>query len=198
MRQLCQERPAAPECAFIRQRHGDQLGPITETPVWVHDSRIRAAVIVAPAIAYLFGGGGLKHATIPVQLWRAAADGQAPDAWNSAVVRSGLPITLIYIPLRTPTITHFYRPVATPSPRLRHPSAKMDRGSIEPASTGSSTRKWLRFFLTNFVPGSVAVSLFSTSHGQVGGNLVLGGHAVKLVRSWPAKFVGSRIGCGAQ
>jgi predicted dienelactone hydrolase len=91
MIQLCDERPAAPECDFIRQRQGDQLGRITETPVWVHDSRIRAAVIVAPAAAYLFGAGGLKQVTIPVQLWRAAADGQAPDAWNSAVVRSGLP-----------------------------------------------------------------------------------------------------------
>lgn len=93
MTQLCQERPAAPECEFIRQRHGDQLSPVTKTPVWIHDSRIRAAVIVAPAAAYLFGPGALKQVTIPVQLWRAAADGQAPNAWNAAVVQSGLPTT---------------------------------------------------------------------------------------------------------
>ena len=93
MRQLCEERPAAPECGFIRQHHGDQLDVVTKTPVWIHDSRIRAAVIAAPAAAYLFGAGGLRQATIPVQLWRAATDGQAPDAWNSAVVRNGLPIT---------------------------------------------------------------------------------------------------------
>lgn len=92
MHQLCDERPAAPECNFIRQLHGDQLSPIAENPVWVHDSRIRAAVIVAPAAAYLFGPSGLKHVTPPVQLWRGAADGQAPDAWNSAVVRNGLAI----------------------------------------------------------------------------------------------------------
>jgi predicted dienelactone hydrolase len=93
MSELCDEHPAAPECAFIRQRHGDQLSPITENPVWMHDSRVRAAVIVAPAAGYLFGSSGLKQVTIPVQLWRAAADAQAPDAWNSAIVRNGLPTT---------------------------------------------------------------------------------------------------------
>lgn len=93
MAQLCDERPTAPECSFIRQRNGDQLGPIKGTPVWVSDSRIRAAVVAAPAAGYLFGAGGLKQVTIPVQLWRAATDGQAPDAWNSGVVRSGLPTT---------------------------------------------------------------------------------------------------------
>lgn len=91
MSKLCDEHPTAPECAFIRQRHGDQLSSLTENPVWMHDSRIRAAVIVAPAAGYLFGSSGLKQVTIPVQIWRAAADAQAPDEWNSAVVLNGLP-----------------------------------------------------------------------------------------------------------
>ena len=92
MRQLCEERPTAPECSFVQQRQGDMLGPIKDDPpVWVHDSRIRAAVIVAPAVSYLFGADGLKQVTIPIQLWRAAADRQAPHAWNSAVVEKGLP-----------------------------------------------------------------------------------------------------------
>jgi len=90
MSELCDEHPTAPECTFIRQRHGDQLSPITENPVWIHDSRIRAAVIAAPAASYLFGSSRLKQVTIPIQLWRATADTQAPDAWNSAVVRKGL------------------------------------------------------------------------------------------------------------
>ena len=90
--QLCEERPTAPECNFIRQRQGDLLGPIKDNPpVWVHATRIRAAVIAAPAVSYLFGDDGLKQVTIPVQLWRAAVDGQAPHEWNSAVVEKGLP-----------------------------------------------------------------------------------------------------------
>jgi predicted dienelactone hydrolase len=92
MKQLCDERPAAPECDFIRQRHGDMLQPTADAPVWAHDAKIRAAVVAAPAVAYLFGGpGGLSNVKIPVQLWRAAADRNAPDAWNSAVVAGGLP-----------------------------------------------------------------------------------------------------------
>lgn len=90
-KQLCDERPAAPECEFIRQRHGDMLTP-ADVPIWTHDEKIRVAVIAAPAVAYLFGGpGGLSRVRIPVQLWRAAVDQNAPDAWNSAVVTAGLP-----------------------------------------------------------------------------------------------------------
>ncbi len=93
MARLCRERPTAPECSFIRDRHGDQLVPTSDTPIWTHDARIKAAVIVAPAAGYLFGSGGLRGVTVPVQLWRAANDSQAPDAWNSAIVRDGLPST---------------------------------------------------------------------------------------------------------
>ena len=93
MAQLCNQHPLAPECSFIRQRHGDQLEPLAETPVWVHDLRIQRAVVAAPAAGYLFGPSGLSRVTIPIQLWRAAADEEAPDAWNSAAVRRGLPTT---------------------------------------------------------------------------------------------------------
>jgi len=93
MKKLCDERPAAPECDFIRQRHGDMLAPVTDAPLWVHDAKIRAAIVAAPVVAYLFGGpGGLDGVKIPVQLWRAASDQNAPDAWNSAVVAGGLPV----------------------------------------------------------------------------------------------------------
>ena len=91
MKQLCDERPTAPECSFIAQRRGDLLAQIKDPPVWVHDSRIRAALIAAPAVSYLFGSDGLKQVTVPVQLWRSAADRQAPHEWNSAVVEKGLP-----------------------------------------------------------------------------------------------------------
>ncbi|HKW63980.1 MAG TPA: dienelactone hydrolase family protein [Candidatus Acidoferrum sp.] len=92
MTQLCEERPTAPECSFNGQRGGGISAPINEDPpVWVHDSRIRAAVIAAPAVSYSFGADGLKQVTIPIQLWRAVLDDQAPHEWNSAVVQKGLP-----------------------------------------------------------------------------------------------------------
>jgi predicted dienelactone hydrolase len=89
---LCQKHPDAPECAFIAQRHGNQLDS-TAAPAdgWPHDPRIRVAVIAAPAASVTFRSGGLSRVRVPVQLWRAMDDNQAPDAWNSGVVRSGLP-----------------------------------------------------------------------------------------------------------
>lgn len=92
MAQLCDSKPEAPECAFIKNAHGDQLSPNAETPLWSHDERIKAAVIAAPAASYLFGPGDLRAVSVPVQLWRVENDSQAPDAWNGAVVRDNLPV----------------------------------------------------------------------------------------------------------
>lgn len=90
-RELCTTRPTAPECLFIKQRNGDLLGSVTFTPAWTHDQRVKAAVVAAPAVSYLFGPGSLKPVRIPIQLWRASNDNQVPDAWNTALVRQELP-----------------------------------------------------------------------------------------------------------
>ena len=92
MRELCTTRPNAPECLFIRQRNGDQLSPGVFNSVWTHDQRVKAAVVAAPAVSYLFGPGSLNRVRIPVQLWRASNDGQVPDEWNTAVIRRELPV----------------------------------------------------------------------------------------------------------
>jgi predicted dienelactone hydrolase len=75
----------------VKQRHGDQLEHVASSPAWMHDTRIKVAVIAAPALGFLFESGGLKQVSIPVELWRASDDHQAPDAWNSGVVRKELP-----------------------------------------------------------------------------------------------------------
>ncbi len=91
---LCSTHPDAPECAFIKRTHGDQLDPNPPNPQWTHDARIRAAVIAAPAVSFLFGPGDLNRVSVPIQLWRAEDDTQAPDATNSGVVRKELPVHL--------------------------------------------------------------------------------------------------------
>jgi predicted dienelactone hydrolase len=90
MLELCTKRPGAPECIFVKQRKGDQLDTVTTKPAWIHDERVKAAVVAAPAASYLFGPGSLKDVTIPIQLWRASNDEQVPDEWNTALVRSEL------------------------------------------------------------------------------------------------------------
>jgi predicted dienelactone hydrolase len=91
MRELCGQRPTAPECLFIKQKNGDQLSPPAITTAWTHDPRVKAAVVAAPAVSYLFGPGSLKDVKIPIQLWRASNDDQVPDEWNTSLVRQELP-----------------------------------------------------------------------------------------------------------
>lgn len=91
MRELCRQRPTAPECLFIKQKNGDQLSPPAITTAWTHDPRVKAAVVAAPAVSYLFGPGSLKDVKIPIQLWRASNDDQVPDEWNTSLVRQELP-----------------------------------------------------------------------------------------------------------
>ena len=66
MRELCAARPSAPECLFIKQRNGDQLSPKAFRPAWTHDQRVKAAVVAAPAVSYLFGPGSLRAVRIPI------------------------------------------------------------------------------------------------------------------------------------
>lgn len=81
---------AAPECRFVKERNGDQLSPVVTAPAWVHDRRVKAAVVAAPAVSYLFGPGSLKDVKIPIQLWRAGDDELVPDDWNTALIRKEL------------------------------------------------------------------------------------------------------------
>ena len=59
--------------------------------VWVHDPRIRAAVIAAPGIGYTFGRAGLKDVSVPIQLWRAEFDHVEPSPYYVETVRDALP-----------------------------------------------------------------------------------------------------------
>jgi predicted dienelactone hydrolase len=89
--QFCSEKPQAPECRFIRERHGDQLDEaLTPESIWIHDARIKAAVVASPAVSFTFTGGGLSHVKVPVQLWRAEEDRESPNQWNSDIVRDAL------------------------------------------------------------------------------------------------------------
>jgi predicted dienelactone hydrolase len=58
---------------------------------WVHEPRIKAAVVAAPAVGYAFGREGLKDVTVPVQLWRAAEDHILPHPDYAEAVRIALP-----------------------------------------------------------------------------------------------------------
>lgn len=63
----------------------------TAPPQWTHDARIKAAVIAAPGLGFLFEPAGLSNVTAPVQLWAGSADETVPYASNAGVVRRLLP-----------------------------------------------------------------------------------------------------------
>jgi predicted dienelactone hydrolase len=131
---LCSTRPDAPECAFIKQRHGDGLNSNPTKPSWVHDARIKAAVVAAPAVSFLFGPGDLRQVSVPVQLWRAENDTQAPDLWNSGVVRKEL--SKIPEEQTVPGEDHFIflapcsAALAAAVPEICHDAAGFDRAAF--------------------------------------------------------------------
>ena len=58
---------------------------------WIHDPRIKAVVVAAPAFGFAFGRAGLSRVHAPVQLWRAADDRHQPNPYYEEAVRDDLP-----------------------------------------------------------------------------------------------------------
>jgi predicted dienelactone hydrolase len=88
----CVEAPTEFSCT-MRAKHALELVQQNLPPsAWVSDPRIKAAVIAAPALGYLFGRQGLITVHIPVQLWRAGQDSVLAEPWNAEAVAQDLPV----------------------------------------------------------------------------------------------------------
>lgn len=59
--------------------------------VWVHDPRIGAIVIAAPAFGMTFDSAALSGVRVPVQLWSAADDRHQPHPYYDEPIRAALP-----------------------------------------------------------------------------------------------------------
>jgi predicted dienelactone hydrolase len=90
----CQAHPGYFDCGVVK-RAGSQalLAMVAKLPpsVFVHDPRVRAAVVAAPALGFTFGSEGLKGVTVPVQLWRAESDHILPTPEYADAVHADLP-----------------------------------------------------------------------------------------------------------
>lgn len=88
----CEAHPAHDLCAALKQA-GVDLHVDSDVPasVWIHDPRIKAIVIAAPAFGFTFGRIGLSRVRAPIQLWRAADDRHQPDPYYEEAVRADLP-----------------------------------------------------------------------------------------------------------
>lgn len=82
----CAEHPTYFDCTLLRQN-----GDVSADGPWVHDPRIKAAVIAAPALGFTFAPKGLAAVKVPVQLWRAEQDSVLPHPLYAEAVRGLLP-----------------------------------------------------------------------------------------------------------
>jgi predicted dienelactone hydrolase len=82
----CAAHPAFFDCTLVAA-HG---APVPGAQVFVHDRRIRALVVAAPALGFAFVHG-LSSVTQPVQLWRADDDHILPAPDYADAVRAALP-----------------------------------------------------------------------------------------------------------
>jgi predicted dienelactone hydrolase len=63
--------------------------PVARDP---SDSRIKAAILVAPGLGFGFSRSSLSSVSVPVQLWAGTADTNVPPATNAALIRSALKV----------------------------------------------------------------------------------------------------------
>ncbi|WP_395674827.1 alpha/beta hydrolase family protein [Inquilinus sp.] len=88
----CRQDPDEPACLSGENSNSGTAGAPRPAPSWVHDPRIRAAVIASPGLGFAFDKDALAAVTVPVQLWAAAGDRVVPEATNTALVRQALPV----------------------------------------------------------------------------------------------------------
>ena len=94
LRRIAAHCLSAPEfaCRLLADAHSPLLVADNAPPAsaYVHDPRIKAAVVAAPGIGFTFTTEGLSGITAPVQLWSGAADASVPTATNAGWVHDAL------------------------------------------------------------------------------------------------------------
>jgi predicted dienelactone hydrolase len=90
--QHCAEDQGGFACIFGVADGAGKPGAATRSaPIWIHEPRIRAAVVAAPGSGFAFEGQALAHVTIPVQLWAASNDQNVPFISSTAIILRALP-----------------------------------------------------------------------------------------------------------
>jgi predicted dienelactone hydrolase len=89
---FCAAHPDDWACNKAQELRRGPLEPPAPASAFVHDPRIAAAVIAAPAIGYVFTPEGLSGVKVPVQLWRGDRDEILAHPYHAQNVYDGLPI----------------------------------------------------------------------------------------------------------
>jgi predicted dienelactone hydrolase len=119
---------------------------------WIADPRIKAAVVAAPAIGFTFTRSGLKNVTVPVQLWRAAADTILPSPDYAEAVRAALPRKPEYHVVPGADHFDFLAPCSEPLAQVA-PIICKERGGFDRAAFHRTfNRDVVRFFTRTLRP----------------------------------------------
>lgn len=117
---FCEAHPDQDLCEALKHAGVDpHIGVNVPVTAWVHDPRIRAAVIVAPAFGFAFGPARLRGVRAPVQLWSAADDRHQPHPYYDEAVRDALPNAPDYHVVANAGHYDFLPPCDTRLARLR-------------------------------------------------------------------------------
>ena len=101
----CQQHPGDYACQLIARQSAGAATMGTAVVQSGRDARVRAAVVVAPALGFTFTEDSLAAVSVPIQLWRAEDDGVLPHPWYAEAVRAALPKPLDY--REVPKAGHF-------------------------------------------------------------------------------------------
>ena len=134
----CADHPDEWSCRMLKERKINVSANITgqsmAVPNWVHDPRIVAAVIAAPAVGYAFSAEALSPVTVPIQLWRGDSDEILPHPNYAQAVYDRLPVKPEYHVVRNAGHFAFLAP-CTPSlaamvPEICHDPEDFDRAAF--------------------------------------------------------------------
>ena len=87
----CTESPEF-ACDLLRHAKSPLLNSVTPglEAAFVHDARIKAAVVAAPGLGFSMGPNAFGDVSVPIQLWSADQDTNVPYATNTRPVREAL------------------------------------------------------------------------------------------------------------
>jgi predicted dienelactone hydrolase len=117
---FCTAHPDHDLCQALQQAHVDlRFAADIPANVWIHDPRIKAVVVAAPAFGFAFGHAGLRNVRASVQLWSAAGDRHQPHPDYDEPVRDDLPRAPDYRSVANAGHYDFLPPCDTRVSRLR-------------------------------------------------------------------------------
>jgi predicted dienelactone hydrolase len=87
----CRAHPDFYDCQLVKRMPPMATALQQAKPIWIHDTRLKAVVVAAPALGFAFGKPGLAQIRAPMQLWRAEFDHVLPQPDYAEAVRQALP-----------------------------------------------------------------------------------------------------------